>query len=131
MFDIAHILYVLLIITENISITTKTDGETYQPVNTEPLLLQHALFTVQASGDDHIALIYDSGEESAVIYEIILGRDSDSAIILHTSEQPTEEVRITLIRSSSTHFWGIESLCLSENNPWTPKSLNSVIVNEG
>lgn len=67
--------------------TVKTDGtgDSYQPVNSDPIDLEHALLEVTSGCNNHIALVSTSGTESEVVYEIILGRTSDSAIIIHPS----------------------------------------------
>lgn len=74
--------------TETYTIETEASEENYNSVNEEPLQLEHALLEVTSGCNGHIALLHRaSGAESEVIYEILLGRTSDSAIIVHASEQ--------------------------------------------
>lgn len=69
-----------------LTVETEADGESYQPVNEEPLdIAESALFEVSTGCNDHIALIYNTGTESDVVYEVIIGRTTESAIIIHPS----------------------------------------------
>lgn len=85
---------------ETYTVETEAAGESYMPVNEDPLQLEHALIEVTPGCNDHMALLYNSGGESQVIYEVILGRTSESAIIVHPTDATTNpdhslsEVRI-------------------------------------
>ena len=70
---------------ETITVETAADGDSYQPVNEEPIDVEFALLEITAGCNNHIALINNSGTESEVLYEIIIGRTSESAVIVHPS----------------------------------------------
>lgn len=77
---------------------TEPDGESYTPVNDDPLQLEHALIEVTPGCNDHLALLHSSNAtESQVIYEIILGRTSESAIIVHPTTASSSEDALEVV----------------------------------
>lgn len=77
-FDESQCLFV-----ETICVETASDGDSYQPVNETPIDVEFALLDVTTGCNNHIALIHNNGTEANVVYEIIIGRTSESAIIIH------------------------------------------------
>lgn len=111
---VAAIMWLLLcthiIVTDTVVVETAADGDCYQPVNEEPVDVEHALLEVSTGCNDHIALIKNNGTESDVLYEIIIGRTTDSAVIIHPSPaaasakgESYDVSRQLLISASCTH----------------------------
>lgn len=61
-------------------------------VNEQPISSRFALVEVTAGTNCHIALIQHSGTESDIVYEIIIGWTSESALIIHPASEDVSDV---------------------------------------
>ncbi|KAF6020845.1 hypothetical protein EB796_020833 [Bugula neritina] len=76
-----------------IEVETDAKADAYQMVNEQPISSRFALVEVTAGTNCHIALIQHSGTESDIVYEIIIGWTSESALIIHPASE--DDAKIT------------------------------------